>query len=217
MNATPREILIVDDDEDIRLLLRKILEGGGFVVHEADAVPQAMGLASSKFPHLIITDLMMDPVSGFDFLKLVSKNPRLAKIPLIVLSALQDKDSVFHALAVGASDYVLKPIDSRTVLQKVKKALRLATFAKFEFPSKELPKIRVKVGAEIVASGENALRLDAPVRIAPASVVSLESAKFPELSAGNCVLKSRGPAAKPEERGRYLNEIAVIKGKPDGG
>src|SRR5690242_19224740 len=96
-----KDILVVDDEADIRLLARKILEGDGAIVVDCPDIATALTSAQKKVPHLILTDLTMPGGSGFDLLAKKRQIPELQTVPVIVLSGMKDRDSVSRAIALG--------------------------------------------------------------------------------------------------------------------
>lgn len=104
-----KDILIIDDAPEARLLARKILEVDGAQVSEAGGVDTGIELARKNVPHLIIVDLEMPVRSGFEFLTLRAADPLFQAIPTLVLSGKKDRASIQRAIAFGANDYILKP------------------------------------------------------------------------------------------------------------
>lgn len=101
-------VLIVDDHEDIRRVLARVVTTFG---HEAVAVgegDEAITTATERPPGLVILDLMMPGVTGFDVLRALRSDPRTREVPIVVYSALNDPEFVEQALGLGANDYWVK-------------------------------------------------------------------------------------------------------------
>jgi CheY-like chemotaxis protein len=101
-------VLIVDDHEDIRRVVARIVTACG---HEAVAVAEgeeAITSATENRPSLMILDLMMPGVTGFDVLRALRADPRTREMPIVVYSALNDPEFVEQALSLGANDYWVK-------------------------------------------------------------------------------------------------------------
>ena len=101
-------VLIVDDHEDIRRVLTRVVTTLG---HDAVAVgegDEAITNATERPPGLIILDLMMPGVTGFDVLRALRSDPRTRDVPIVVYSALNDPEFVEQALGLGANDYWVK-------------------------------------------------------------------------------------------------------------
>src|ERR1700722_12471166 len=103
MSIAGKTVLIVDDATDSRMIARNILEGAGMNTTEATQVNDATHYLETQTPHLILLDLHMIGVSSFDFLAKRKQQSRIASIPVIVVSAASDRDSVYRAIALGAS------------------------------------------------------------------------------------------------------------------
>lgn len=209
-SAKAQAILIIDDDPATRLLVRRVLEGGGFRVFEAESVNEGLDAARSKAPHLVLLDLVMPNQSGFDFLEIKNKDETLSHVPVIVQSGSLDRDSIYKATALGARDYVAKPLDAKVLLQKCRKVLHDRKFLKVTFDEGQDAKVQVKAKGKIVRANEVGLMLELPISIAPQSDVKLESRLLQDLHATDCHFRKSPRFAKSPETGVYLNEIAVI-------
>jgi len=116
-------ILVVDDSPTGRSLVRSALERAGFEVREAVDADEALALLDSEIPDLVITDVMMPKVDGYELVRRIRKNPALSGLPVIVLTAkgeLADKVAGFEA---GADDYLVKPVELEELLLRVRALL----------------------------------------------------------------------------------------------
>jgi PAS domain S-box-containing protein len=111
-----RTVLIVDDDPSIRSLLRQELEASGHTVREARSGEEALAAIEEKPPGLIILDVIMPGMSGFDVAGLLRSDPRTLNIPVIILSVVQDRQ---RGLRLGVDQYFTKPVSSEVLLQEV--------------------------------------------------------------------------------------------------
>ena len=114
------KILIVDDDKTITELMKALMIMEG---HEAVIVNEstkAMDVAGSFLPDLITMDLMMPGISGFDLCNLLQQDPRFANTPILVVSAKDDQGTKERAIRAGAKDYITKPFNINTLIQKIK-------------------------------------------------------------------------------------------------
>jgi CheY-like chemotaxis protein len=199
------KILLVEDIPDIRLLTRKVIEGDGGVVREADSIEVAEKLTSEYSPNLILMDLSFGGKSGFDFLAERKKNQDLKKIPVIVLSGSKDKESVSRAIALGANDYILKPFRSVTLLQKLRRTLLGNAIQKHTF--KEMPAASFTLSADIRQLSEGGLMLECPVKIAPMQELALESDLLVDLKDSSAILRSAEKVSKYLGTNRYINNV----------
>jgi type IV pilus assembly protein PilB len=124
--TSARRILIADDDPVIRTILRTTLSGSGFEVIEASDGRDALMAASQSNPDLMIVDLHMPHVDGFDVIKGVRGIVGLTGLPIIVLSSDTNDEKQIQAIDLGADDYLLKPITPPLVLARINAVLRRA-------------------------------------------------------------------------------------------
>lgn len=120
MNKRPL-ILVVDDDCDMAKILSRILELEGFSVSVASAGEEALVLIESDTPDLIILDIMMPGLDGYQVLNLVRNR---WDTPIIMLTADAHTPSVCRALSAGADDYMRKPFLTRELVARIKAKLR---------------------------------------------------------------------------------------------
>lgn len=104
-------ILIVDDEPAGRHTLESILEGQGYRLEMAGNGQEALEKAAKLLPDVILLDVMMPDIDGFEVCRRIRNNPPLAEIPIIMLTALDDKQSLLDGLESGADDYITKPYD----------------------------------------------------------------------------------------------------------
>jgi CheY-like chemotaxis protein len=118
-------ILVVDDNPDVRLALATLLQDEGFEVAEASDGDVGLEAARERKPDLILLDLMMPRVDGFETLRELKKDENLADVPVVVLTARRGSEDMPLARALGATDYLNKPWNDGGLETAVKKALRL--------------------------------------------------------------------------------------------
>jgi CheY-like chemotaxis protein len=112
-NAT---ILVVDDDDSIRSLLQQELSDQGYIIEEAANGKQALESVRKNRPDLIILDVMMPEINGFDVAAILKNDPQTMDIPIIILSIVQDKARGFR---IGVDRYLTKPIDTAQLFTEV--------------------------------------------------------------------------------------------------
>jgi DNA-binding response OmpR family regulator len=116
-----RTILIVDDKREIRTLLNDYLSQEGFRVVEAADGREALFVARNEHPALIILDLMMPEMGGYEFMRVYSRE---ADTPIIILTARLEEGDKVLGLELGADDYVTKPFSMRELTARVRAVLR---------------------------------------------------------------------------------------------
>ncbi len=121
--SLPGKILVVDDTEDVRELLHLHLTLQGHAVEEARNGKQALEKMSAQSYDLVLLDIMMPEMNGYEVLEHVRQNPALRETPIVVISAIQDLDSVVRCLELGAADYLPKPFKNVLLRARVNSLL----------------------------------------------------------------------------------------------
>ena len=121
MNGTPARILVVDDEADIRTLLRDLLERAGFVVDEAPTGREALRTLADSPPALVLLDVSMPELDGYQTLERIRD---LSDVPVIMLTARAQELEKVRGLSAGADDYVAKPFGRQELLARVQALLR---------------------------------------------------------------------------------------------
>lgn len=116
-------ILVADDDLHIRRILVLFLNNAGYKCIEANNGRQVLELCAKHRVKAIFLDVVMPGMDGFLVCRELKSNPSTRTIPVILCTALRQKDSVLTALQVGADDYIVKPFKREIVLQKLEKVL----------------------------------------------------------------------------------------------
>ena len=119
-------ILVIDDEESLCEILKFNLEKEGFDVDTANSAEEALGMDLSVY-NLMIVDIMMEAMSGFDFAKQVKRSHITENIPIIFCSALTGEDNTVMGLNIGADDYITKPFVISEVIARVRAVLRRAS------------------------------------------------------------------------------------------
>jgi DNA-binding response OmpR family regulator len=118
-------ILVIEDDPAIRLGLRKSLGFEGYDVQEAADGERGLELVFERRPDLVVLDLMLPRVNGFEVCRTIRKHD--PTIPILILSAKEQESDKLMGFDLGADDYVTKPFSTRELIARVKAALRRAT------------------------------------------------------------------------------------------
>ena len=121
---TPYKILIVDDENAIREMIKVALELAGFVCIEAASAVKAMPLIVDERPDLILLDWMMPEVSGIELLRRLRRDELTKEIPIILLTAKAEEQNTVQALDSGADDYMTKPFRPQELTARIKSLLR---------------------------------------------------------------------------------------------
>jgi len=116
-------VLIVDDSHASLKLLSEILENNGYKTSTADHARKAFDSLETFLPDIILLDLMMPDISGYQVLQTIIANDRTSDIPVIIISARTERMDIQKAFDLGAVDYITKPIVIKELLEKVEGAL----------------------------------------------------------------------------------------------
>lgn len=117
-------ILVVDDEEDIQELVKLNLEREGYGIITCGTGEQALKIATSKLPSLIILDLMLPGIDGLDVCKKLKNDPKTEHIPIIMLTAKGEEADIVTGLELGADDYITKPFSGKVLVARVRTVLR---------------------------------------------------------------------------------------------
>ena len=124
MNKT---ILVIEDQEDNRRILRDLLTNSGFEVIEAVTGTDGVRIAETHHPDLILMDIQLPGIDGYDATRRIKANPNLQKIPIIVVTSYALSGDDVKAFEAGCDAYVTKPFSPRNLLAKIREFLPLST------------------------------------------------------------------------------------------
>jgi two-component system cell cycle response regulator DivK len=113
-------ILVVEDQEDNRQILRDLLTSGGFDMIEAENGEEAITAAETNKPDLILMDIQLPLLDGYEATRRIKANPELTAIPIIVVTSYALSGDEEKARRAGCDDYVAKPFSPRALLAKIK-------------------------------------------------------------------------------------------------
>lgn len=118
------KILIIEDDDDVRNNIVTLLEEENYNVASASGGKAGIELAKKEIPDLIISDILMPGIDGYQVLEVLSKNKILRTIPFIFLTAKVERDDIRKGMQLGADDYLFKPFKSEELLSAITSRLR---------------------------------------------------------------------------------------------
>ncbi len=122
-----KKILAVDDETDVLLVIKTALQSEGFEVSSATNGQEALDKIPSEKPDLVILDVMMPGMTGFEVLDKMKSDPDMAGIPVIMLTGLSERSKIKQALESGTDYYIVKPFDFHDLMSKVNDALNSST------------------------------------------------------------------------------------------
>ena len=119
-----KKIVVIDDEIDLTELLKIELETEGYEVFTATDGKSGLALIRDTAPSLILLDVMMPVMNGYETLQALKQDPQTRDIPVFLLTAIGEEDAVNKGLTMGASDYVLKPFHSELLLKRIEMTLK---------------------------------------------------------------------------------------------
>lgn len=116
-------ILVVDDERLNRTLLRSLLQAAGYQVTEAEDGEQALRQIGTEDPDVVLLDVMMPGLDGYTVCRRIKENQATAHLPILIVTALNDREARLEGIGAGANDFLTKPIDRQEVLLRVQNAV----------------------------------------------------------------------------------------------
>jgi CheY-like chemotaxis protein len=120
---TGSKIMVIDDSATNNFLLDAIFKIEGYQVMIAFSAGEALQQLSKELPNLIILDILMPKVDGFEFLKIIKSDDRFNEIPVIVISAVKEPENLQKVKDLGVQEFVPKPIDINALLKLISEIL----------------------------------------------------------------------------------------------
>jgi len=174
MNVTEQpihneKILVADDEPDVLDLVRPNLLGAGYTVTTADDGQKALEKIRLEKPDLVLLDLKMPVLSGFDVCRQMKADAATSRIPIVILTAMTTEVDRIVALEIGAEDYVTKPFSPRELVLRVRAVLRRS--------HRETPAIPVKqIGSLILDTSRYSVQFrEKPLHLTPIEFKLLEA------------------------------------------
>ncbi len=140
-----KTVLVVEDEPDIRELVRYNLERSGFRVVEAEDGEAALALVRSERPALVILDLMLPEADGMEICRILRGKPETAALPIVMLTAKAGEVDRVLGLELGADDYITKPFSPRELIARVRAVLRRSEVSDIERPAEVYERGRLRI------------------------------------------------------------------------
>ncbi len=118
-----KRLLVVDDDATLRMALTRYLEKRGYLIQDVASAVEALHLFEQDPPDLVVSDVMMPEMDGFEFCRRIRSSRSGQLVPFIFLSSKGDVEDRVHGHSIGADDYLIKPFEPRELLAKIEAQL----------------------------------------------------------------------------------------------
>lgn len=136
-------ILVVEDDFDISNMLQLYFKSQGYEVYVAPRGGDALELTRQKMPNVIVLDIMLPDIDGYEVCRRLRTNLRTSHIPIIFLTQKDERSDKIHGLELGADDYITKPFDVEELRLRVRNTIKRATVESLTSPNTGLPSGRL--------------------------------------------------------------------------
>lgn len=117
-------VVVIDDDAALRVMVREVLEQAGFEVEEAEDGEQGLATIKGVLPDIVLLDVMMPKLDGFELCTQLRRHPKFSHLPVVMITGLEDVQSINRAFEIGATHFVTKPINWTLLAHQVRYGLR---------------------------------------------------------------------------------------------
>ncbi|MBI2519236.1 MAG: response regulator [Bdellovibrio sp.] len=208
MDLRNKTILVIDDDDDLCLLLQKMLGGSGLHVIRASSATEGLDFLKSHAPHIVLLDLRLGEENGITFLMQKKKLPNPDIIPVIVMSAFNDKKILAVCLSLGAVDFIPKPLSSAKLLIKIKKHLKDSAFPTIDLRSERL-QASLECEGDLTHVNEVSCLIRSSIRLKNGSGLKLKAPFLEDYGLDKLNFRTIGQGIY-ESSGRFNNEVAFL-------
>jgi len=156
--ASKRKVLIVDDEEMNRKVLSFMLDNYGYAFDTAVNGKEGVAKALAYMPDMIFLDIMMPEMDGFEACRILKTDPVTQHIPIVMVTAMADRDTRIRCLEVGANDFITKPVDTSELLVRTKNLMKVKEYEDFLKHHAELLDVTVRKKTEELTKTHEALK-----------------------------------------------------------
>ena len=210
MSLYNKDVLVIEDNYEARIVLKKILTTAGATYHEQESISDAIDYARHCLPYLILLDLNLKGETGLDFLHEKKKTEFLKEVPVIVVSAANDRQTVLKAIQLGADDYLLKPISTAILLDKMNRQVKDSTFMSRKVNEREFSDSEMYINGQITSFSASGLTIDSSARFGTDEIIHLTSSLLNFLNLSNLKFKTRSETPVYCGNKRYRCEVQFV-------
>ncbi len=179
MGLQGKSVLCIDDDQDFLILVKKILENVGMHVQTSLNLGDAMVVLSEMNPDVILLDLNLEFESGKRLLKLKKRHPSLSKIPIMVCSGENKKETVEKVIALGGNGYILKPIKQTHLIHSLRRIFQGNERPVYKFENQK-PPVKVSINSNLLLLSETKCVVRSSLKMNEGQALDMESDLFKE-------------------------------------
>lgn len=183
------EILVIDDDKDFLNLTRLILEAAGAKITTAETIKTGVAALQKKLPHLILLDINLPDANGLDFMEVRKKLESLKSIPIMVVSAKNDRETVMKSLKLGAVDYLTKPITRFTLITKVERIVKSYKQQPLSHTFENPRDAMISLPATLIKMGEKDAMVECAAKLTGDTRIELKARVFEALGVEKIICK----------------------------
>lgn len=215
MNTEKKRILVIDDNRSDLVMARFLIQREGWESHLLDNQAKSIQTIKDFQPHIILMDLEMPGLSGFDVLKRIKRETSLNKIPIVILSGHSESENVKSAIGLGAVDYIIKPLDPELFSTKIKKHLNLEKtdiqkqWTEYDIPSHQQNDIELFISARILTFGEVSFCVSSQVPVPIGTCLYLKFAALKSLGLGDIPVQVASSMQKGDKYEITFNIVGI--------
>lgn len=206
------QILLIDDNKiDIKVATSAI-EKLGYSCHGFSEHSDVVDWLAENQPRLIFLDLLMPGVSGYELIPILKKHPKLKRTPIIIMSGKNQSEDVVKAIKLGATDYIVKPIDALIAQEKVERLCSQSAdeYQTAEFTSDEPIEGFLSRRIRILSFSEFGVRIVSDSRLLPGEVIELTGAPEAIFGQANLLVRCLSCDVIPDSGGKYSVQMTFV-------
>jgi two-component system chemotaxis response regulator CheY len=209
-SSQTKTVLIIEPESSQRTLMQKLFENMGWSVHASSSQSESLKYLELNSPHLIITEVAFEHRGNREWIVDLKSSPKNRAIPVLVVSAVKDRNLIFSTIQAGATDYCLKPFRAAVLLQKAAKAAKAAHFRKKTFSDAEAPHGKVHIYGELQALSPSHFEIELPVKIIEPVEVQIHGTLAERDELKDSVLIAEASSSTPNSPGRFTSNIHAL-------
>lgn len=209
------EVVVLEDDESSRFLFKRLLEGAGYRVHEADTVSSAIEIAKQRIPHAVLVDLILNHESGLDYINEHRSEGSLKNVPILITTGLFENSNIAAPVGIMSLQVIAKPIYPPELIKALKRAIHDSKMVPPVMLKKDSSIVKLTGKGKITSISESGCVVEMPIRMNEGERVKLTSALMKEVGWENAVFVKSKSLASPSVKGQYSNDLVAAGPKSE--